>query len=190
MMDLSNLLSSMRGYFGGDNQDTLGQGRGIHGQITDDPSLLTLLDIGNYLRYGKGESERVEDVSRLRTPGVRDAAYPHSISTPKGDFPQFDSAAAERYTSAYNFGNMYHIPEFLQPALHSISSGGRQGLNAIGFPGVGEERPELENAEQLGMSRGAQNANPIFQDVDPYNSFMSSMGSIFPSFTNQNDVTY
>ena len=174
MTDYESLLSSMGGY--GSNSDTFGQGTGIHGQITDSPFLLSLLDSGNYLRYGKSEAERIDDVNRLRTPGVRDAAYPHSISTPKGDFPQFDPAAAERYTSAYDFGNFWHVPSAIQPLLHGISEGGRKGLNAVGFPGVGEERPELTRAEELGMQRGSDNAMPFFSPLVGLMSGMSGFG--------------
>jgi hypothetical protein len=174
-MDIRSILSSMGGF-----GDTYGQGQGIHGQVTDNPLLLGLLDAGNYLRYGKSEAERIDDVNRLRTPGVMDAAYPHSINTPKGNIPQFDPAAAERYTSAYDFGNLYHVPEFLQPALHAISSGGRRGLNAVGFPGVGEERPELSQAEELGMQRGAANAIPLFSNGSemPLTRLMTGMGGM------------
>lgn len=122
--------------------------RGIHGVVSDNPLLLALLDAGNRLRYGQSEAERVDDVSALRAPGVRDAAY-------TGPMGIFDPAAAERYTSAYAFGKRFQVPEALQPLLHAISSGGRAGLHAVGFPGVGEERPELRYAEELGMSRGA-----------------------------------
>jgi hypothetical protein len=132
--------------------DEIPVGTAIHGSITDNPFLLALLDAGNKLRYGKSEAERQADVVGLRTPGVKDAAY-------TGPLKIFDPAAAERYTSAYQFGNRFGVPEALQPALHSISSGGRRKLNQIPVLarmfGVGEERPELEEAERLGMQRGA-----------------------------------
>jgi hypothetical protein len=127
-------------------------GTDIHGSITENPILLALLDAGNRLRYGKSEAERQADVQGLRTPGVKDAAYTGPLKT-------FDPAAAERYTSAYEFGDRFNVPEALQPALHSISSGGRSALHRVPalakMFGVGEERPELAEAERLGMKRGA-----------------------------------
>jgi hypothetical protein len=125
--------------------------RGLHGEITDNPLLLALLNAGNRLRYGKTEAERQADVTGLRTPGVRDVAY-------GGPLKMFDPAAAERYTSAYQFGNRFSVPEALQPLVHAISGGGRELMGALGVPGVGEEREELTEAERLGMHRGSASA--------------------------------
>ncbi len=142
--------------------------RGLHGGVTDNPALKGLLDFGNWLRYGQSEAGRQEDVQGLRTPGVEDVAYPMVPGTsrgPQGEFlesevPTFDPAAAERYTSAYQFGQRFQPPEWAQPALHAISSGGRRSMHAVPFVrdlfGVGEEREELEEAERLGMERGAR----------------------------------
>lgn len=127
-------------------------GTGLHGTITDNPVLLALLNAGNKLRYGRSEEERQADVQGLRAPGVRDAAY-------TGPLKIFDPAAAERYTSAYEFGRKFGPPKALQPVLHSISSGGRAAMHSVPFLAklfsVGAERPELRQAEELGMERGA-----------------------------------
>lgn len=135
------------------------EGKGIHGSITDNPLLLALLDAGNRLRYGKSEAERQADVQGLRAPGVEDAAY-------TGPLKIFDPAAAERYTSAYEFGNRFNPPEFVQPALHYVSSGGRAAIHAVPalakLFGVGPERPELRAAEEMGMKRGAEKAGSAF----------------------------
>jgi hypothetical protein len=132
--------------------DEIPGGTGIHGSITDNPMLLALLDAGNRLRYGKSEEARQADVQGLRTPGVEDAAY-------TGPLKIFDPAAAERYTSAYEFGNRFNPPEFAQPALHYVSSEGRAAMHRVPLLaklfGVGEERPELRAAEEMGMKRGA-----------------------------------
>jgi hypothetical protein len=151
--------------------DTVPAGTGIHGSITTNPFLLALLDAGNKLRYGKSEAERQADVQGLRTPGVRDAAFTGPLKT-------FDPAAAERYTSAYEFGDRFGVPEALQPVLHQISSGGRKRLR--GNPrlaemfGVGEERPELEEAERLGMQRGA--AKPSMGPSGAHNFLRGLLG--------------
>lgn len=119
----------------------------LHGVAVDNPALQAFLDGGNLLRYGMTEPERVEAVNRLSTPGVRDAAY-----GPKG----YNHPAAERYTSAYAFGQKWAPPEMVQSLLHGVSSGSRDLMNKLGVPGVGEEDPELRAAEELGMKRGAQ----------------------------------
>lgn len=121
--------------------------KGLHGVITDSPILRAVLDLGNQIRYGKTEAERQADVQGLRTPGVRDAAFTGPLKT-------FDPAAAERYTSAYQFGQRFAPPSWLLPALHAISSGGRKAMSAVGVPGVMEERPDLVRAEEMGMERG------------------------------------
>jgi len=126
-------------------------GLNIHGTPTDNPVLKALLHLGNLMRYGMSEDERQAEVYGLKAPGVED------VATTNG---QFDPAATERYTSALRFGERFTPPDWLQPALHSISSGSRAKMNSIPLLaetfGVGEERPELVRAEELGMSRGAK----------------------------------
>ena len=143
------------------------EGRSIHGTISDNPLLVALLNLGNRLRYGRSEAERQAEVQGLRTPGVRDVAYaqmPSVTRTDEGFIPttgeQFDPAAAERYTSAYELGNRFSVPEAMQPLLHSISRGGREAMydspRMREMFGVGPERSELIRAEELGMKRGAK----------------------------------
>ena len=101
------------------------EGRSIHGTISDNPLLMALLDIGNRMRYGRSEAERQAEVQGLRTPGVMDVAYtdvPSVKGAAEGYAPTtskaFDPAATERYTSAYELGNLFSVPEALQPFLH------------------------------------------------------------------------
>lgn len=131
----------------------------LHGVSTDSALLKQLLDEGNKLRYGQTEGERVAALNALRTPGIEEVAYPRlkalgrdAKGVPLGGY---DHAAAERYTSAHAFGKKWQPPEWALPILHRISSGGRATMHRFGVPGVGEERPELRAAEELGMRRGA-----------------------------------
>lgn len=131
-----------------------------------DKLLEKFLDAGNVLRYGVTEPERMKMVNSLSAPGVRDVAYidrgePGQI----GYHKEFDPAAAERYTSAYLFGKRYPLGEGEQMLAHEISGPSRELMNAMGVPGVGEERPELTRAEYLGMKRGAGERNPEGLDI-------------------------
>ena len=137
------------------------EGRGLHGVVQDNPILNKLLDYGNQLRYGVTEDERMKMVNALSAPGVKKAAY--------DERGIFDPAAAERHTSAYLFGKRF-APIIEDPGrralAHAISSGGRKTLNAVGFPGVGEERPELESAEEAGMVTGANEGRRVWRRAD------------------------
>jgi hypothetical protein len=138
-------------------------GRGQHGIIVDNPVLQAALDIGNVGRYDEDEAARLEEVNRLSVPGVADAAFADAPNLRRdpvaGEFVEetrtaFDPAAAERYTSAYRFGEKWMPPDALLPIVHAVSGGGRKAMDDLGIPGVGEERPELTRAEGLGMARG------------------------------------
>ena len=144
-------------------------GREIHGTVTENPLLLALLKFGNLMRYGRTEGERQDEVQALRAPGVEDVAYqdtPSVTRSASGAFTPstaktFDPAATERYTSAYDLGQMFMVPPEVQPLLHSISSGGRAAMysnpSLRQMFSVGEERPALRQAEELGMARGSKN---------------------------------
>lgn len=137
--------------------DTMYAMGGLHGEATDNPILSGLLNAGSYMRYGMPEAQHIEELNRLSVPGVRDVAYGGPAGT-------FDPAAAERYSSAYRFGQMWNVPQFIQSPLISGISRIRSGLSSIGFPGVGPERPELASAMQLGMQRGAE-TNPSWSQI-------------------------
>jgi len=121
--------------------------RGLHGYVQDNPLMNLLLNAGNKLRYGKTEKERMDMVNGLSAPGVKDFAY--------DDRGIFDPAAAERYTSAYLGGQKWSPGEMAQSAFHALSGPSRVAMNAMGVPGVGEERPALTAAETAGMKAGA-----------------------------------
>lgn len=144
--------------------------RGLHGANIDLSRVLpqgmarggeslveALLNAGNKLRYGVSEEDRMDMVNKLSAPGVREFAFKDVGEEGQPGFHQaFDPAAAERFTSAYLFGKKWDPNSAgLRDVIHGISGRGREGLNAIGFPGVGEERPELAAAERGGMERGA-----------------------------------
>jgi hypothetical protein len=139
------------------NQPPPPENRQLHGYVQDNPLLNALLDAGNSLRYGVSEKERMDMVDSLSAPGVKGAAYDS-----RGIF---DPAAAERYTSAYLFGKRFAPGDATQGVLHDISGGGRKAMNAIGVPGVGEERSALTEAESAGMSNGSRDSEGLIKQL-------------------------
>jgi hypothetical protein len=129
----------------------------LHGYVQDNPLVNALLNLGNKLRYGVSEEERMKMVNTLAAPGVKESAYDETGF--------FDPAAAERYTSAYLFGKKYGPGESLRPALHAISGDSRVAMNKLGVPGVGEEREALSKAEEAGMTRGAEESSPLLEKL-------------------------
>lgn len=117
---------------------------GLHGMVVDGKVAEEALDLANKLRYGVGETERMDLVQRERIPGIRDAAYP-------GEQKIYDPAAAERYGSAYLFAQKW---PGLSGVAEPVTKAFRGAGHALGVPGMGPERKELEVAQRLGILRG------------------------------------
>jgi hypothetical protein len=117
---------------------------GLHGISVDGKLAEKVLDLTNKLRYGVGEAERMDLIQRERIPGIRDAAYP-------GEQKIYDPAAAERYGSAYLFAQKWPA---LSGVAEPVTKAFRGAGHALGVPGMGPERKELEVAQRLGILRG------------------------------------
>jgi len=135
------------------------EGTGLHGGVIEEmvpeaaaPALRGLLNVGNKIRYGQSESERMDDINSLGVPGQAD----YSTS---GPLNIYDPAKSERYGSAYKYGERWgNVPGAVAAAraMTAASRGlGSKLPGVAGLFGIGEERQDLTDAENAGLAKGA-----------------------------------